>query len=201
MRSIIYLKGLKLFSYYYSALTRKLENQIWNTGMANTLQEMYHILRTFLINSASFIWLDTHPLCFQSIVFILIHSNGISRRLVQIGGGLVRLFSLVGMGTWPCRQSLISAMGKPNVCEHSLWKKHINCNVGFSRMVVMQPTNVKVWWGKKESGEIWKIWLLRPGTFTFQRYLCNLLEEWLKPKTFNSDRGMSLFLYKCLKRG
>lgn len=75
MRSIIYLKGLKLFSYYYSALTRKLENQIWNTGMANTLQEMYHILRTFLINSASFIWLDTHPLCFQSIVFILIHSK------------------------------------------------------------------------------------------------------------------------------
>lgn len=54
IRSIIYLKGLKLFSYYYSALTRKLENQIWNTGMANTLQEMYHILRTFLINSASF---------------------------------------------------------------------------------------------------------------------------------------------------
>ena len=49
-------------------------------------------------------------------------------------------------------------------------------------MVVIQLTNVKVWWGEKESGKISKIWLFSPGTLTFQRYLCNLLEEGLKPR-------------------
>lgn len=98
MRSIIYLKGLKLFSYYCSALTEKTRklNMEYRYGKHSSRSVSHPLyipdwLICLFYSGQTLILCAFKALCLSSFI----QSNGVSRRLVQIGGGLVRLFSMV----------------------------------------------------------------------------------------------------------